>query len=159
MLSCMKWRYLLELMQLFLAMLKIMREASCQFCRVLNCLKSSKARELCMRKLNGRAVAELLTFSLHFGGGFVEYCALLFLSRTMNNLWKGHFDLWFTLVCSHAAMQPCRQTRCCACCIAAVCIGAIVRVALLAVCWCHCARCVVTVRIGSVARVALLFAH
>ena len=86
MLSCMKWRYLLELMQLFLAMLKIMREASCQFCRVLNCLKSSKARELCMRKLNGRAVAELLTFSLHFGGGFVEYCALLFLSRTMNNL-------------------------------------------------------------------------
>ena len=61
--------------------------------------------------------------------------------------------------CSHAAMQPCRQTRCCACCIAAVRIGAIVRVALLAVCWCHCARCVVTVRIGSVARVALLFAH
>lgn len=59
----------------------------------------------------------------------------------------------------YVCMQPCRQTRCCACCIAAVCIGAIVRVALLAVCWCHCARCVVTVRIGSVARVALLFAH
>lgn len=55
--------------------------------------------------------------------------------------------------CSHAVMQT---DALFACCIAAVCIGAIVRVALLAVCWYHCARCVVTVRIGSVVHVALL---
>lgn len=152
MISCMKWRYLLELMQLFLAMLKIMREVSCQFCRVLNCLKSSKARELCMRKLNGRAVAELLTFSLHFGGGFVEYCALLFLSRTMNNLWKGHLDLWFTLVCSHAAMQTDALLRllhrCCMYwCYCARRIACCVLVPLRTLCchcayWLCCARCI-----------------
>ena len=137
MLSCMKWRYLLELMQLFLAMLKIMREVSCQFCRVLNCLKSSKARELCMRKLNGRAVAELLTFSLHFGGGFVEYCALLFLSRTMNNLWKGHLDLWFTLVCSHADRRV-------------VALVASLLYVLVLLCASHCLLCV-----GAIAHVVL----
>ena len=55
--------------------------------------------------------------------------------------------------CSHAAMQTDALLRLLyRCCM----YGAIARVALLAVCWCHCARCVVTVRIGSVVHVALL---
>lgn len=59
------------------------------FMPVLTCselFEEFKNQGIVYEKLNGRAVAELLTFSLHFGGGFVEYCALLFLSRTMNNL-------------------------------------------------------------------------
>lgn len=59
------------------------------FMSVLPCselFEEFKSQGIVYEGIEWQGIAELLTFSLHFGGGFVEYCALLFLSRTMNNL-------------------------------------------------------------------------